>query len=120
MPRRWRNTRLARYYARAAAVVLVLLGLTGFTHALNWALLPNVYHVGLGLLFGYVGFFVRDKEDTRRAVGGLGMLMVTVKGITLLAVLLLGEDPLWGPTTELTCFAVGITSILAARYLRDT
>ncbi len=115
---RWRNTRFVRYYARAVAVVLVLLGLSGFTRVLTWAWLPSVYHVGLGLLFGYVGLFVRDKEDMRRAVGGLGMLMVTVKGITLLVLLLLGENPLWGPT-EMTCFAVGITSILAAIYLRD-
>ncbi len=116
---RWRNTQLVRYYARAAAVVLVLLGLSGFTRVLlNWAWLPSVYHVGLGLLFGYFGLFVRDKEDVRRAVGGLGTVMVTVKGITLLVLLLLGEDPRWGPI-EMTCFAVGITSILAAIYLRD-
>ena len=118
MTRWWRNTRLVTYYARAAAVVLVLSGLSGFAHVLSWALLPSFYHVALGLLFGYVGLFVRDKEVMRQTVGILGALMVTVKGITLLALLLLGEDPLWGPT-EITCFVVGITSILVARYLRD-
>lgn len=117
--RRWgRNATLLRYYARIAAVVAALTGLLGFTNTLGWAWLPNVYHLALGFIFGYVGFFMQHQESMRQIVAGMGGLMVTLKVINLLIIWLSGEAIVWGPL-EVSCFVLGIASILAARYLRD-
>jgi hypothetical protein len=105
----WQNTKLCRYYAGGAAVVLIALGLVGFTNilGLGWSILAHAYHVALGLLFGLTGLLVRDKETVRLMVGGLGVLLVVVKGISVLGLLVVGENPLWGPI-EMTCFVVGL------------
>ena len=113
----WQNTRLCRYYAQVAAAVLVLMGLAGFTGALSWQFPSGIYHVAVGIFFAYVGFFVRDPETLRQMVGGLGVLLLVVKIVTILVPLLWQEHLHWGPI-EVTCLLVGITSILAARYLR--
>ncbi len=113
----WRNTKLCRYYARVAAAVLVSVGLMGIMGSLSWQFPSSIYHVGIGLLFGYVGFFVRDLEAVRQIVGGLGILVLVVKVATILAPLLWEEHLHWGPI-EVSCLVVGIVSILAARYLR--
>ena len=116
---RLRKTTLSRAYAWVAAVVLILVGLLGFARAVSWSWLPSLFHVGLGLLFGYAGLFLPRAEDVRRMIGALGVLLVAIKGTATLAILLvLGEDLFWGPT-EITCFVVGLASILAAWYLRD-
>jgi hypothetical protein len=60
---------------------------------------------------------VRDPEALRQMVGGLGVLLLVVKVVTILVPLLWQEPLHWGPI-EVTCLLVGITSILAARYLR--
>lgn len=114
----WRNTKLSRYYARVAAAVLVSVGLIGIMGGLSWQFPSSVYHVAIGLLFGYVGFFVRDLEAVRQIVGGLGILVLVVKVATILAPLLWEGHLHWGPI-EVTCLVVGIVSILAARYLRS-
>jgi hypothetical protein len=59
-----------------------------------------------------------EAEDVRRTVGALGVLLVVVKGATLVVLPVLGEDLLWGPI-ELACFVLGIASILTTWYLRD-
>ena len=81
----------------------------GFTNilGLGWSILAHAYHVALGLLFGLTGLLVRDKETVRLMVGGLGVLLVVVKGISVLGLLVVGENPLWGPI-EMTCFVVGL------------
>ena len=114
----WQNTALCKYYARAAAVVLVSVGLAGFGDALSWNLPTSVYHLSMGLLFAYVGLFVRGRETVRRMIGGLGVLLLVVKGVTIFVPLLWGGYPLWG-TMEVTCLVLGIGSVLAAGFLRD-
>ncbi len=110
---------LAMYYSRMVAAVFVLIGLWGITNVEGWAWAPSLYHLCLGLIFGYTGFFVRERNTVLNIVQGLGVLMVVVKGITLLSLLLIGQAIQWG-TVEVSCFIVGIGSILAARYLRDS
>ena len=114
----WQNTRLCGYYARAAAAVLVTIGLAGITGVLSWQFPSGVYHVAVGLFFAYVGLFVGDPETVRQMVGGLGVLLLVVKVATILLPLLWQEHLHWG-TIEVTCLLVGITSILAAKYLRS-
>ncbi len=76
------------------------------------------YHVGVGLLFLYVGFWVRDPQTVRQMVLGLGVLLVVVKTITILVPLGWGGPPEHG-SVEISCLVVGVLSILAARYLPD-
>ncbi len=113
----WQNSALCEYYARAAAAVLVSVGLAGITGVLSWQFPSGVYHVAVGVFFVYVGFFVPDPETVRQMVGGLGVLLLVVKIVTILVPLLWQEHLYWG-VIEVTCVVVGITSILAARYLR--
>jgi hypothetical protein len=51
-------------------------------------------------------------------VGGLGVLVLVVKVLTILTPLLWGEALLFG-SVEVTCLVIGISSVLAARYLLD-
>ncbi len=114
----WQNTALCKYFARGAAAVLVSVGLAGLVGALHWHYLSDVYHVALGLLYGYAGFMVPEREAVRQLVGGLGVLVLVVKGLAIPVPLLWGEHPLWGPI-EVSCLIVGIVSVLAAKFLRD-
>ncbi len=106
------------YFARVAAVVLVLLGLAGSVDILGWALPAGIFHLGVGLLFTYPGFLKDDGDATCWMVGGLGVLLLVVKVPTIVAPLLWGQALLLGPI-EVSCLAVGILSVLAARYLPD-
>lgn len=54
----WQNLTLCKYYAKAVAAVLVSVGLAGLVGSLNWHSISDIYHVVLGLIFAYVGFFV--------------------------------------------------------------
>ena len=114
----WQNTALCKYYARGAAAVLVSVGLAGFVDALSEDYPSGSYHVALGLLFGYAGFFVRNREAVRQLIGGLGVLVLVVNGLYIPVPLLWGGHPLWGPI-EVSCLIVGIVSVLAAKFLRD-
>ncbi len=114
----WQNTAVCKYFARAVAAVLVSVGLAGLVGALHWHSLSGVYHVALGLLFAYGGFFVEDRETVRQMVGGLGVLVLVVKGLVIFIPSLWGEHPLWGPV-EVSCLIVGIASVFAAKLLRD-
>ena len=104
-------------YARAAGVVLLGVAAAGLFIP-GWKAVAIFYHVGVGLLFIYVGFWLRDAVSVRQMVGGLGVLMVVVKTITVFTPLAWGGPPEHGPI-EVTCLVVGISSILAARYLPD-
>lgn len=51
-------------------------------------------------------------------IGGLGVLLVAPKVVTIASSTLLGDEPLHGPI-EITCLVLGLTSILAAWFLPD-
>ncbi len=108
---------MVRTYARIAGAVLLALAVAGFS-IWGWRLTANFYHAGVGLLFLYVGFWLRDHATIRQMVGGLGVLLVVVKTITIATPLTWGGPAKHGPI-EITCLVVGFLSILAARYLRD-
>ncbi|MDP8946500.1 MAG: hypothetical protein M3N09_00135 [Actinomycetota bacterium] len=108
---------MIRTYARLAGVVLLALAVVGFS-SLGWRVTASFYHAGVGLLFLYVGFWLRDPTIVRQMVGGLGVLLVLVKAITTATPLTWGGAAKHGPI-EITCLVLGITSILAARYLKD-
>ncbi len=106
---------MIRTYAQLAAVLLIALAMVGLL-GLSWTVASTFYHAGVGVLYAYVGFVQRDAEGARLMVGGLGVLLLVVKGITIVVPLLWGEPPLHGPI-EVTCLVVGISSVLAAKYL---
>jgi hypothetical protein len=106
-----------RTYARIAAIVLLAVAVFGFW-AWEWRVVSVFYHTGVGLLFLYVGFLLKDSTIIRQMVGGLGVLLLVVKAITILTPLTWGGHALHGPI-EITCLAVGVSSVLAARYLPD-
>jgi hypothetical protein len=106
-----------RTYARIAAIVLLAVAVFGLW-AWEWRVVSVFYHAGVGLLFLYVGFLLKDTTIVRQMVGGLGVLLVAVKAITILSPLTWGGHALHGPI-EVTCLVVGVSSIFAARYLPD-
>ncbi len=108
---------MLRTYAKTVALGLVTLAVAGVT-ILGWRLAPSFYHAGLGLLFGYVGFFAPDRGTVRPMVFGLGVLVLVTKTLMVLGVWAmfdhLSHDPI-----AVTCFVVGVASILASIYLPD-
>lgn len=109
---------MVRTYASVAGIVLVSLSFAGFVGIAQMNLPASVFHLGVGSMFVYLGFFQRDAEVVRRMVGGLGVLLLSVKGVVILIPLLWGEPPLLAPV-EVTCLVVGLLSVLAARYLHQ-
>ncbi len=110
-----------RRYARLAASLLLALGLGGLFGLLPYAedLGTVLYHIGVGLIFAYVGFGRRlDEQMVRQVVGGFGALIVGVKATLTLAPLLWG-GPLLFDGVEFTCVIIGPFSLLAAAYLPD-
>ncbi len=98
--------------------MLILLGVAGFADVAGLNPPANIFHLAVGCLFAYVGFFQKDALVVRRMVGGLGLLLLLVKGVVIVVPLLWGEAPLFAPI-EITCLVIGILSVLAARYLSD-
>lgn len=91
--------------------------LNGLGLGIPW--IADLYNVSVGLFFAYAGFFVRDGEAVRRIIEGLGVLMAVDATFIIFAPLLLGMPTLfWGPI-EAILLAIGATSILAAKILRD-
>ncbi len=113
-----KEPRMIRTYARLAAVVLLAAALAGLV-VLGWGTGEVFYHLGLGLLFGHAGFWQRDANAVRLMVGGLGLLVTAIKAAEFLGMWLLPARSLHLDPHQLTCAAVGITAILAARYLPD-
>ncbi len=109
---------MIRTYARITAVALVAVATAGLV-ALGWSLGEVFYHLGLGLLFGHAGFWQRNPTTARLMVGGLGLLVTAIKAAELLGMWLLPARPLHLDPHQLSCAAVGITAVLAARYLPD-
>lgn len=110
---------MVRQYARVAAVVLLAVGVAGFSGLWGFDLLSGSFHAGVGALFAYAGFVQRDRTTVRQIVGGLGVLLLVVKAATVLAALV-WSGRLGLGSVEVTCMVVGIGSVLAARYLRDS
>jgi hypothetical protein len=107
-----------RTYARIAAIVLLAVAVFGLW-TWEWRVVSVFYHASVGLLFLYVGFLPNDTTIVRQMVGGLGvLLLLAVKALTILTPLTWGGHALHGPI-EVTCLAVGVSSVLAARYLPD-
>lgn len=102
----------------AAGLILVVLGLLGFSGLLGWNPLASTFHLLVGLLYLCATFLLRDALSVRRMIGGLGVLLVVIKVVTIASSALLGGEPLHGPI-EITCLVLGFTSILAARLLPD-
>ncbi|MDP8926649.1 MAG: hypothetical protein M3M97_07015 [Actinomycetota bacterium] len=109
---------MLRLYARVAAVLLLATGVLGFSGLWGFDPLTGFYHVGVGVLFAYAGFFQRDTAVVRQIVGGLGVLLLVVKAVTVLLMLVVNGRLEHGPV-EVTCLVLGVGSILAARYLPD-
>lgn len=106
-----------RTYARIAAAFLLAVAVFGFS-AWEWRVVSVFYHAAVGLLFLYVGLLLKDAAAVRQMVGGLGVMLLVVKAITILTPLTWGGQALHGPV-EITCLAVGVSSVLAARYSPD-
>ncbi len=106
---------MLRTYARVVAIVLLALAVAG-TFSLSWTAGSVLYHAVVGVMFAYVGYVQKDARITRQVVGGLGVLLLVVKGITILAPLLWDGHLLHGPI-EITCLLLGTASILAAAFL---
>ncbi len=105
-------------YSRAAELILVALGLLGFSDVLGWDPLATTFHLLVGLLYFCTTLLLKDELSVRRIIGGLGVLLVVTKVVTIASSALLGDEPLHGPV-EITCLVLGLTSILAARFLPD-
>lgn len=113
-----------RVYARVAGSILVLLGLAGLTLAPAFIFVPQLslvesfFHVLVGAIFLYVGFLNWAPAVVRSVVEGLGVLLLAGKAFMIVTGLAFwGGGHLFGPV-EITCIVVGLTSVLAARYLK--
>ncbi len=109
---------MVRTYARVVGVLLALFGLAGFARLLETAFASSFYHASVGILFAYLGFWQRDASVVRRVVGGMGLVLLIVKGMTIVVLLLWEGNLLLGPI-EVTCLVVGVLSVLVARYAGD-
>ena len=109
---------MLRLYARIVGLILISIGLAGLVGVVGVSAATSLYHTAVGALFAYLGFWQHDILVVRTVVGGMGVMLLLVKGITMLVPLLWGGAPLLG-SMEVTCLVVGVLSILAARYLRD-
>ena len=109
---------MIRTYARVAAVVLLAAGVVGLSGLWGFDPLSGFYHAGVGALFAYAGFWQGDAVIVRQIVGGMGVLLLVVKAVTILGTLLVHGVFEHGPV-EATCLVAGVGSVLAARYLRD-
>lgn len=108
-------TGVIQTYAKLVGVGLLALSAAGIV-SLGWNVVEIVYHAALGLFFAYAGFRLKDANDARRLVGGLGVLLIAIEAMELLTI--------WfSPMTLVLCahdftgLGVGASSILASRYL---
>ena len=109
---------MIRTYARVAAVALLAAGVFGFSGLWGFDTLSGFYHVSVGALFTYAGFWQGDTAIVRQIVGGMGVLLLVVKAVTILGTLLVWRIIEHG-LFEVTCLLAGVGSVLAARHLRD-
>ena len=112
-----------RRYAQITAAVFIVLSLAGFLSAVfdlsgifGLDVPVNVMHLFAGLIYSYVGFWRNETGAARTLVGGMGLLLLLGKGLLIASDLLIGHNA-FSPVTEVVCLVVGLTSILAAKYL---
>ena len=108
---------MIRAYSGAAGLVLIVLGLLGFSGLLGWNPPASVFHLFVGLLYLCAAFLLKEVLYVHQMVGGLGVLLVVTKMVTILSPALLGDEALHGPI-EITCLVLGFTSILAAWFVK--
>lgn len=107
---------MIRLYTQIVGLGLILFGFAGLINIVGLEPPTNIFHLVVGGLFTYVGFIQKDEPIVRTIVGGLGLLLLLVKGVVIATPLLWGDAPLFSPV-EITCLVVGILSILVARFL---
>lgn len=111
---------LLRIYACAAGLLLLVVGLAGFTVLPKLNAAESFFHAAVGALFVYLGLWQRDLDIVRTVVGGMGVLLLLSKGAVVAVVILVGnEEPLFGPV-EVVCFAIGFLSVVVARLSKGT
>ena len=106
---------MLRLYARIVGLILVSLGMAGLVGIVGVSVASSFYHTCVGAFFVYLGFWQRDVLVVRRVVGGLGLMLLLVKGATTVVPLLWGGGMLLSPI-EVTCFVVGVLSVIVAKY----
>jgi hypothetical protein len=111
------KVRVIRTYARIVALVLLVAAVAGVA-LLGWGGGEVIYHAALGLLFAYAGFGTGDAGAVRAMVGGLGKLVIAIGAVEILTVWFSPLRLVLYPH-NVTCFAVGVGSFLAVRYLTD-
>ncbi|MDQ3377537.1 MAG: hypothetical protein M3533_11665 [Actinomycetota bacterium] len=110
---------MLRIYACSAGSVLLMVGLAGFAVLPKMNAAESFFHLAVGALFVYLGFWQKDRNVVRTVIGGMGVLLLLSKGVVVAVVVLVGnEEPLFGPV-EVVCFAVGFLSVAVARFARD-
>ena len=70
-------------YAQLAGIGLLFVAATG-SAIFGWHIAAIYFHVGVGLLFLFVGYARLETTIVRQMVTGLGVLLVAVKGVTIL------------------------------------
>ena len=74
---------MLRLYARIVGVVLFSLGAAGLAEIVGVSVAASFYHAGVGILFVYLGFWQRDASVVRSTIGGMGVILLLVKGVTM-------------------------------------
>lgn len=110
---------LLRIYACGAGLVLLAVGLAGFTVSPKMNAAESFFHLAVGVLFVYLSLWQRDRDVVRTVIGGMGVLLLLSKGAVVAIVVLVGSgEPLFG-SVEVVCFTVGFLSVIVARLGRD-
>jgi hypothetical protein len=104
-------------YARLAGIAFLVVAAAGLA-LFGWDDASNHYLAGVGLFFLFVGSSRLGTTTVRQMVGSLGVLLVAAMGAAILVSWLLPTRYLHGPI-EVTGLIVGVSNILAARYLPD-
>ena len=104
-------------YARLVGMVLLVAAVAGLA-LFGWDAASIYFDASVGLLFLIGGSARLGPAVVRQMVGGLGVLLALVMGVTVLTSWLLPTRYLHAPI-EIGSLIVGGTSILAARYLPD-
>ncbi|MBV9454455.1 MAG: hypothetical protein JOZ19_10100 [Rubrobacter sp.] len=97
-------------------LVSAIMGPYGTCGHHKYGLAGGLFHAVVGGIFTYLGFLQRDTEVVREAVGGMGLLLLLIKGVTILSPLLWG-GPLLRRPIEITCLMAGHPKHLGRQIL---
>jgi hypothetical protein len=109
---------LLRIYAIAAGSLLLVVGLAGFAVLPRMNAAESFFHVAVGALYAYLGFWQKDPAVVRSVVGGMGVLLLLSKGAVILFEVLIGQEPPLFSPVEVVCIVVGLLSLLVARLAK--